>query len=431
MNPRYFATLTLLFAQLRSLLAIPPTQAVIFERFSDSAGSYTILDRDNPSVYKQLYRAAKAKLKLRIKVTVLQDHSGPSTTPQETVQEAPALAERLEPQRYVRAAVTEELSAMNKPDTCAVSSHVEVAPQSPIPAVQATENLQRQAHDLYLNNIIPTSAFQEGFEKHFGITQAPAPAAQNNSEATTSAKKGPTEEAPVPRSFTARESFFSELANLSNCRSLNVHNVDHPVNIHGSYSVFCNECDQAIPGAHYHCSICDDGDFDLCQSCVDAGFLCGGEGHWLIKRVVKNGKVINSVTETIAPKSLKAGTEKEVPGAFTSDMKDNNGVDFETRTCNSCVGGKLLHCSRREGKAYSGWLVFPESKFVTCTVCEDYDLCFPCLFGMKHGHHPSHELKAATHKTLLSVVATRLCAPGRNMLHFAVCDGCDSVRVPT
>lgn len=57
--------------KLRSLLAIPPDQKVIFERFSDSAGSYIALDSDNPAVYKQLYRAAKAKLKLRIKATVL------------------------------------------------------------------------------------------------------------------------------------------------------------------------------------------------------------------------------------------------------------------------------------------------------------------------------------------------------------------------
>jgi next-to-BRCA1 protein 1 len=43
---------------------------VVFERYSDSAAAFVRLDSDNSSVYKQLYRAAKAKLKLRIKATV-------------------------------------------------------------------------------------------------------------------------------------------------------------------------------------------------------------------------------------------------------------------------------------------------------------------------------------------------------------------------
>lgn len=48
---------------------MPENDEVIFERWSDSAASYVILDSNKPAVYKQLYRAAKAKLKLRIKVT--------------------------------------------------------------------------------------------------------------------------------------------------------------------------------------------------------------------------------------------------------------------------------------------------------------------------------------------------------------------------
>lgn len=48
---------------------LPEDQEVLFERYSDSAASYVTLDPTNPAVYKQLYRAAKAKLKLRIKAT--------------------------------------------------------------------------------------------------------------------------------------------------------------------------------------------------------------------------------------------------------------------------------------------------------------------------------------------------------------------------
>jgi len=69
--------------KLRILLAIPPTQRVLFERYSDSAAAYILLDENNPSVYKQLYRAAKAKLKLRIKATPISDAINQNTAPAE------------------------------------------------------------------------------------------------------------------------------------------------------------------------------------------------------------------------------------------------------------------------------------------------------------------------------------------------------------
>jgi next-to-BRCA1 protein 1 len=58
-------------SQLRELLAIPQTQEVTFERYSDSVARYVTLDPQNTAVYKQLFRAAKAKLKLRIKITTV------------------------------------------------------------------------------------------------------------------------------------------------------------------------------------------------------------------------------------------------------------------------------------------------------------------------------------------------------------------------
>ncbi|KKF93895.1 hypothetical protein CFO_g3761 [Ceratocystis platani] len=41
---------------------------ILIERYSDSAGRYTIVDPAIPSSYKQLYRAAKAKGKLRVRI---------------------------------------------------------------------------------------------------------------------------------------------------------------------------------------------------------------------------------------------------------------------------------------------------------------------------------------------------------------------------
>jgi len=56
--------------QLRQALGYPLDKDVTFERFSDSVGGYVVLDPKHPAVFKTLVRAAKAKLKLRLKATV-------------------------------------------------------------------------------------------------------------------------------------------------------------------------------------------------------------------------------------------------------------------------------------------------------------------------------------------------------------------------
>jgi next-to-BRCA1 protein 1 len=115
----------------------------------------------------------------------------------------------------------------------------------------------------------------------------------------------------------------------------------------GAFCIDCNHCGKSIPNEHYHCSICDAGDFDLCRSCVDRGVTCDGEEHWLIKRSIKGGMVIPSVTETIAPKKA---TDKTVD---TQDMKESvplNEDEDESiaeRTCNSCIRGNLKSCMMR------------------------------------------------------------------------------------
>jgi next-to-BRCA1 protein 1 len=147
-------------------------------------------------------------------------------------------------------------------------------------------------------------------------------------------------EIPVTRGTAARDKWFAELAGLSNerknARLIAAAPAATTVNI---FSVYCNNCGESIPDEHYHCSTCDDGDFDLCQTCVSDGVLCSGEDHWMIKRFVKNGKVINSTTETIAPKATPS--EPKAAPAIPEDLE----VPVATRTCNSCIQGKLIASS--------------------------------------------------------------------------------------
>jgi len=87
-----------------------------------------------------------------------------------------------------------------------------------------------------------------------------------------------------------------------------------------SYMVCCNNCDTSIHGMHYHCSICDHGDYDLCQTCVDDKGVHCDDSHWLIKRHLENGKFVNSTTET----RYKRSKPCEPPLV-------------NTRTCNCCI----------------------------------------------------------------------------------------------
>jgi len=49
--------------------------------------------------------------------------------------------------------------------------------------------------------------------------------------------------------------------------------------------IICDHCDSFVPNSdpRYHCIICYNDDFDLCQKCVDDGFHCLDNDHRLIK----------------------------------------------------------------------------------------------------------------------------------------------------
>lgn len=76
------------YIQIRVFLHVPAEQKITIERYSDSAASFVTLDPTNASVYKQLYRAAKAKSKLKLRVTRVVDESSVEPKPV-TVENSP------------------------------------------------------------------------------------------------------------------------------------------------------------------------------------------------------------------------------------------------------------------------------------------------------------------------------------------------------
>ena len=164
--------------------------------------------------------------------------------------------------------------------------------------------------------------------------------------ASTVVPKGEAEEedeAPVPRSFPERDQFYKDLEDSSKFRATTLRAQDQSFHVPlTAFTVQCNNCSETIPGAHYHCSVCEDGDYDLCQSCVECGVHCHVDVHFLIKRLIENGRVVNSTMEKFNRTYSKTESEKDVPGAFAPELKEevvSEPLEM-TRTCNCCVNCK-------------------------------------------------------------------------------------------
>jgi next-to-BRCA1 protein 1 len=351
---------------LRAALEIPADTEAVFERYSDSGAAYVVLDQANISVYKQLYRAAKAKHKLKLRVTIKKD--APEEKKEEQQGPKPASVAD-EPEE-------ESTSCVEPTDTEREREQPIAAEPTPVTAEAPVNPVNRDAprmspHDFAQARLLAIQQMlQEGLKAP--KETAPPAAAETSSVAPPCAVSCPVMQA--------------------------------------NYAVCCNSCDQAIPDAHYHCSTCDDGDFDLCQDCVARGVTCKGTNHWLIKRFVKNGVIINSTTERLAPKPK--AEPKQVPNPAPAAPERiipvfNDNLYSSMRTCNCCVQE------------------LPEAAFVHCTTCDDFDLCRSCFAKNRHGHHPKHAFVPAVEGTRFDNEVARRLAAGRGQAHNAICDGCD------
>lgn len=118
----------------------------------------------------------------------------------------------------------------------------------------------------------------------------------------------------------------------------------------GAFFIDCNNCGRSVVNEHYHCSICESGDYDLCPSCVDSGVTCQGDEHWLIKRFVRDGIVINGTTETVASRKpeVKESVKKpadpvsEPTGEGAPEPASVSPTKADERICNACLNGKSV-----------------------------------------------------------------------------------------
>lgn len=384
--------------KLRQLLQIQPSQEAIFERYSDSVADFVTLDSNNASVYKQLYRAAKAKLKLRLKVTIInQEDKEPVNPNKATVEdEVPTPASGA------------QLISVDTPLPSAGSA---------LPANDSDKIIDQTTYPYgeYLKDLtfnFKPATEETPAESHISSASVPLLTNPTTEPSLTSVPISATPDSktiPVTRGAAARDRWYAELANLTEERRAGLREFPgsqgSSVRYHtNNYSVYCNSCNLPIPDMHYHCDICDNGDYDLCQVCMDKGVSCAGDSHWMIKRFVKNGKVINSVTKTL-PQRATSMNESKTNLVHIEEPKEVAIASI--RTCNSCI------------KEYT------DDRFVTCVDCDDYDLCIPCHDKVQHGHNPKHTFAPALPGAVLEPLSQALLEPGRNVAHQAICDGCD------
>jgi next-to-BRCA1 protein 1 len=166
------------------------------------------------------------------------------------------------------------------------------------------------------------------------------------------------------------------------------------------FAIYCNNCSASIWDAHYHCSTCDGGDFDLCTACTNKEVHCDNLKHSLNKREFKDGRIVG--TETFIRRS--------------------------SRICNGCACG-MFSSGCPVGQTDPSSIGMDDSQAVTCEDCKDYDLCISCLRASQHGHDPGHQFVRAHENVHLSDHEAALLARGRNVRHEAICDNCDDVGI--
>lgn len=81
--------------------------------------------------------------------------------------------------------------------------------------------------------------------------------------------------------------------------SINLGNLEQALQVTSMY-IICTLCAGRCWTHSYTCKVCDDGNFDLCQACFEAGKHCEEDSHWLAKEASQLSiyKSYNSISRT-------------------------------------------------------------------------------------------------------------------------------------
>ncbi|KAL5627612.1 hypothetical protein BROUX41_003765 [Berkeleyomyces rouxiae] len=438
---------------------LPDLGQCIIERYSDSAGCYTVVDRNAPSSYKQLYRAAKAKGKLRLRLTEkpLAGRACASDAASTHSSPIPPVTNKLEtgPFPKIKADIPNPSRKMPK----ATVRLPPIRAQTGDMTSQENETTQSIVHELpRANNLSPATS------NTASIVQPKEKLLQNLIQ-KSNYLAGTLADIQAAHGHGDSSSVSSTASSINSTSCTAGPAVIYPP-MGPAFQICCNACSNPIESNHWHCSKCDMGDYDICPDCFAQGRGCEDDEHWLIRRSVVDGVLMSGSTEVVCISKLPSAqssrpesvvstagskaeeiiqdrmsslsmSEQKEPRTFikaptettTSKVTENDAMQEEKnynklasalpneehttygypsinrRTCNGCVNE------------------FPDEYFVHCTWCPDFDLCFDC-FTPNHGHNPAHEFIPLSKKTVLPSSVTAI-MEGRHKMHHALCDGCD------
>ncbi|EFE42160.1 ZZ type zinc finger domain protein [Trichophyton verrucosum HKI 0517] len=321
-------------------------------RYSDSAGEYLTLDSEQPAGYKQLYRAAKAKLKLRIQVDrVYTDaHDEPEEeTPAETIVDNLIDDHGME-------AKPEELSEQ---------------PQSGFEFAIENGHLPEPSQTLPEKVSSPRSSYLDTVLEH-----------------------RPAESPSATRMLGSRS-----VCRLPPILPANTSTATYSCSI----MIDCNLCKASIPNEHYHCSVCEGGDCDLCQECIDAGNLCPAGTHWLIKRSLNDGQLVSSTTEIVGPKFFKPVEEEGEKEESKEESKPESKpepeatskVESQPKSQEPEVAEIIRDPDYRpsEPVIHRALCDMCDCQIINarykCIDCPNWDVCASCVGDVKYSH-PGH-----------------------------------------
>lgn len=358
--------------KIRSFLEIPAEEKVTIERYSDSLGAHTVLDESTPGVYKQLYRAARAKQKLRVKVTKQHDTIAATVTANSSMTEVPATGSPI----IIDA-------TPSKTSDVAKDLHEAPLPFTPVAALPVTTPVAAERSSIHkvdfkdmlgklVADYLEGQEFAEMLDGYVQLSVKKQVKQEVTDEVGKQIKEVARPAATTPQCPALRNASSQSI----------VPPLFKPMN----FVIFCNLCEKNITGTHYHCGSCDNGDYDVCEECKDAGKHCKEPAHWLIKRQLSNGRVISSTTENVTAEKKEPAVEHPKCNICLRDITDNN--------------------------------------FATCTLCKGFRICKPCT-STQHGHDPFHQLVPGPSADAKAFDLTKL-RPGRNVIHNALCDNCNT-----
>lgn len=359
--------------KIRELLALPPTQKVQFERYSDSAARFIVLDPENTAVYKQLFRAAKAKLKLRIRLTTVADDAPP---------------ENNDPADRISLPPSYSTTSLHQPPLPTAAPAVEPAHLDEVVARAVTSYCSSADFTSQLRDTV-----REEVEKV---------------EKAETAEKQSLEMADLINLSRSSESLGTKPDVELLGQPL------HQTHVNCSYAIYCNACNGTINGLHYHCETCDGGDYDLCVRCVEENTHCYDTSHLLTKRDIIGGKPL------VQERNSKGVTKTRICNSCVGRFGDEQCVvcldceDFDL--CLTCLRmGEHGHDPRHGfARAQPSAVLTSEEEALLptgratrhaalcdrcdrsitgirhkCIDCPDWDYCSECI-TFAHELHPGH-----------------------------------------